>query len=277
MPNVFAYTNYRKYLEDFYEEKKKTTSSYSYRGFSKYAGFSSPNFTRMVVRGARNLADTGIVKLVKYLKLNKTEASFFKSLVYFNQSDKHEDRKKYFEKICYFKAFQEIKNIDHKNYIYFSKWYYPTIREMILLKSFKEDPTWIARNLSPSITSGEVKEAIKLLRDIGFLQKDKSNRLKPVEKNISSEPEVTSISLWNFHQEMIRQANYALENTPGKFRDISSVTVAIDQKKFATIQKKLDELRREIIIDTSDAKNSDTVYQLNFQLFNLTKIPKSWK
>jgi len=277
MINIFSYTNYRTFLQDVYLEKKEKGTSFSYRSFSKFVGFSSPNYMRMVIKGDRNLSQEAILKLIKYLKLNKTQASFFKSLINFNQSTEPEDKKKHFEKICYFKGFQEIKKIDHKNYCYFSKWYYPAIREMTLLDNFREDPRWIADQLHPNITPEEAKEALCLLVEIGFLAKGKDNRLKIIDKNIKTDSEVINISLWNFHQQMIGQAKHALDHTDAEFRDILSVTVALNQAKFKKFRKKLNDLCEEISVECSHGRNADSVYQVNLQLFNLTKTPKSWR
>jgi uncharacterized protein (TIGR02147 family) len=38
---VFDYTDYRKYLSDYYDEQKKKTPSFSYRFFAKKAGYNS--------------------------------------------------------------------------------------------------------------------------------------------------------------------------------------------------------------------------------------------
>ncbi|MGE0616139.1 MAG: TIGR02147 family protein, partial [Bacteriovoracia bacterium] len=43
-PNLFEYTDYRKYLEDYYNFKKATDPGFSYRSFAKAAGFTSSNF-----------------------------------------------------------------------------------------------------------------------------------------------------------------------------------------------------------------------------------------
>ena len=42
MPNIFNYSDYRKFLADFYKDKKASTPSFSYQNFSRQAGFMSP-------------------------------------------------------------------------------------------------------------------------------------------------------------------------------------------------------------------------------------------
>ena len=38
--NVYAYYNYRKYLQDYYEYRKSVQRYFSYRSFAKKAGYS---------------------------------------------------------------------------------------------------------------------------------------------------------------------------------------------------------------------------------------------
>jgi uncharacterized protein (TIGR02147 family) len=275
--NVFAYTNFREFLKDVYDDRREKNESFSLRAFTKLVGFSSPNYMRMITSGERNLTDAGIKKVSAYLKFKKNASNFFTSLVYFNQAKTNEEKRKYFEKICYFKAFCEIKRIDHQSYQYLSKWYYPAIRELTLLKGFKEDPRWIAAKLHPSITPQQVKDALVLLKDLGFLQYDKRNRIKPADVNIRTDVEVVNLSLWNFHHEMIHQALEKLEQTEPDFRDMLSVTLALNHKGLKKIKTALYEFCEEITVDAAYSKDAEAVYQLNMQLFNMSEVPKTWK
>jgi len=275
MPNIYANTNYRDFLKTFYEEKKAENASFSYRLFSRICGFSSPNFIKLIMDNKRNLSNDGIKKIISGLKLKKTEARFFETLVHFNQSESYEEKKKHFEKLSYFKAFTKVKKLDTDLYEFLSKWYYPTIREITLLKNFKESPQHIVKNFVPDLTEEEVSGAIKLLKRLGLLTNDEKNRLVQAESNLSTDTEVFDLSVKNFHHEMIKKAGEALDNTPQEQREISSITVAVNKDTFEKTKKKLIEFRRELNVQLSKAKNVDTVYQINFQFFNLTEIP--WK
>lgn len=85
MSNLFSYTDYRNFLNDYYKEKKEKNPNFSFRVFSRLCGFSSPNYLKLVIMGKRSLASTGFSKLVKGLGLKKMEARFFKHLVDFSQ------------------------------------------------------------------------------------------------------------------------------------------------------------------------------------------------
>ena len=85
MKSVLSYIDYRRYLRDFYEEKKHTTHFFSTRYFAQKAGLSSPSFLREVITGKKNLGKQSVDKFIRALELTGKEARFFKYLVFFNQ------------------------------------------------------------------------------------------------------------------------------------------------------------------------------------------------
>ena len=86
MKNVFDYNNYRQYLRDFYHEKKRNNPYYSYRLFSRLAGFKAPNLLKLVMDGDRNLTDESAAKFTRGLGLRGGDAQYFVTLVYMNQN-----------------------------------------------------------------------------------------------------------------------------------------------------------------------------------------------
>jgi len=60
MESLFTYTDFRKYLADFYEEKKQTTRYFTYRYFSQKAGFKSPQPAPADQQGKRNLTEPAL-------------------------------------------------------------------------------------------------------------------------------------------------------------------------------------------------------------------------
>lgn len=53
--NVFAYYNYRKYLQDYYEYRKSVQRYFSYRVFAKRAGYTSSGLYLDLVKGRKSL------------------------------------------------------------------------------------------------------------------------------------------------------------------------------------------------------------------------------
>ena len=64
MKPITEYEDYRLYLRDFYEERKKT-SVFSWREFAKLAGFSSSGYLKLVCDGKTRLSKIGAVRSLR--------------------------------------------------------------------------------------------------------------------------------------------------------------------------------------------------------------------
>jgi len=86
-PDIFEYMSFRAFLSDYYKAAKQHTKGFSYRAFSKKAGFSSTNFIKMVIDGDRNLGPESAAKIADAMALSAAERRFFEQLVELEQSD----------------------------------------------------------------------------------------------------------------------------------------------------------------------------------------------
>ncbi len=273
-PNIFQYLDFRHFLKDYYREKKaRKGSAFSYRSFSRDAGFNSPNFLQLVMEGKRNLSTDGIARFAKALQLNKEETRFFTHLVKFNQAKTDAERNRWYKQLAQSRKYREIKEIERAQFEYYSRWYYAALRELVLLPDFTEDPEWIGDNLNPKITPKEAIEAINLLLRLGFLTRNEQGDLIQTERNLTTAREVASLAVANYHRQMLQRAADSIERTHYAHRDVSSLTVAISEEKFTEAKRRIQEFRRELNVLLSDDKQTDAVYQINFQMFNLTEVP----
>lgn len=274
MTDIFKYLDYRKYLKDAFNEMKATKSSFSHRSFAKMAGFSSSNYMLLVMQSKRNLSGEAIIKIAKALKLKKAEAEFFENLVRFGQSSGDAERNFYYTKIAANRKYAEARPLEKGQFEYYSKWFVPAIREMVLLKNFEEDPEWIAHNLFPAITPKEAEWALGLLIELGFLVRDGSGKLVQQDRHITSGDEVASLSLTNFQHEMIERSAASIDMTPAIEREVGSITFAVSKEKLGEAKRMLREFRSKLAGFLAEESHADEVYQFNFQLFNLSKATK---
>src|SRR5664279_1428769 len=99
MVNITSYVDYREYLRDFFEQKKRELRFYSYRLFSQRAGLKSPNFLKLVIMGERNLSKQSVLKFARALGINKKETEYFENLIFFNQSKTLEEKNYFLGKL----------------------------------------------------------------------------------------------------------------------------------------------------------------------------------
>lgn len=268
--SIFEYTDYRLFLKEYYEERKRENSNFSFRSFANRAGV-SPSLFRDIISRRRNLTLQVMEKYAGVMKLNKRETAYFELLVRFNNSDENSEKNHCFAEMIRARGRSGIKFLGAAHYTFFSKWYYSALREVITLDDFREDYNWIGKKLNPPITAGEAKEAVDFLFDIGMLGRNEKGELIQTDAVISSEYEMASAALRNFHSQMIGLADRAQEAIPRSEREVSSLTLGISQQTLYRIKERIRIFKEELLsIVVDDSSDSDTVCQLNIQLFPLT-------
>lgn len=272
-PNLFEYGNYRKYLNDLYDYLKENKSFFSYRYFSKKAGFRAPNVLKLVIEGKRNIATNSIEKFSTALGLTKKESQFFRTLVLFNQAKSTEEKNLYAEQLIKNREFRKVHPLAKEEYSYYSQWYNIPIKELLSIKEFNNDPKEIAHSLIPQISIPDTKQSIEELEKLGLIE-IKNGKIKNKVESVSTGNEVKSSAIFEYHKQMIKKAIESLDLFKGLERDISSITISASEETFKKLKTKIQNFRKELL-DLADAdKAANRVYQFNFQIFPLSeKIP----
>jgi uncharacterized protein (TIGR02147 family) len=78
---INSYSDYHAFCKDRYATLKNQDKKFSFRSFSKDAGFASPNYLHLIMHGERNLSPDGADKFALGLRLNSSETEYFRFLV----------------------------------------------------------------------------------------------------------------------------------------------------------------------------------------------------
>lgn len=270
-PSVYEFQDYRIYLRAMFDYLQENTRNFSFRSLSKRAGVSAPGYFKAIADGKRNLSEETIPKFAKALGMKPKEGDFFRSLVLFNQATDLDERSKYFEKLVKDRSFQKHHPIHRDQYDYYSNWYYPVIREMVISKNFRNDPKWIAQKLGNDIQEIDVVRALNTLDRLGFVE-DREGQLIQSSSTVTTGPNIASVNVVKFHREMMRKASEALAEYDSDEREIRSITFSCQSDQFERIRAKIDEFRKEILSEFGEGVPADNqIFQLNIQLFPLTK------
>jgi uncharacterized protein (TIGR02147 family) len=270
MKHLYEYMNYRDYLRDSYDAKKREHPFYSFRLFSQKAGFTSPNFLKLVIDSKRNLSKESVFKFSKALSHNKKEAEYFENLVFFNQSKTLEEKNAYLSKLMKYRRKSDPKKIEESEYSYYSEWYHPVIRELVTAVDFKGDFKTLGRAVVPAISALEAEKSVKLLLDLAFIGKTGSGRYAKSAATLTTGPLVRSIAVANYHKAMMLRASESIERFPSDKRDISSLTISVSNQTMGAMIEKLREFRKELLDIAEAEKKPDMAVQVNFQLFPLS-------
>ncbi len=273
MKIIYAYSNYREFLKDMVIELKNSQPSFSYRYFAKKAGFTSPNFLKLVIDGKRNLSEESIHKFAEVFKLGRKERRFFELLVHYNQTADANRRQQYYQEILNCSEYRDAHELEKEQYEYLSHWYYPAILELSHFSDFKENPEWIVDRLQNRVSIKEVVATFDCLLRIGLLARDSNRKLKPAHKALTTGEEARSLAAFSYHEQLIDLAKESLKQKAAE-REFAAMTMAISETEFQKLKEMIRDFRKSIVNALmQDGKKSEPekVYQLNVQLFSLTK------
>ncbi|EKD41463.1 MAG: hypothetical protein ACD_73C00714G0003 [uncultured bacterium] len=268
--SVFDYIQYRRFLKDWFDHAK-AFRGFSLRKFSEKAGFTSPNFLKMVMDGDRNLTEASLKKFVQALELNQQEQFFFINLVFFNQAKTHQKKDFFYKKLFQSPKFSQIKPIQKNQYEYYSAWYHPVVRELLISAARDVPLEQLARRLNPPITSKQIIKSVELLQKMGFIKKNQNGQWEQSTACVTTGDEPSEVTMINYHRNVLDIAKELISTTAQEKRDISALTLGISIKKFPEIKRKIQEFRKEILKMVSEDTEPDQVVLLTLQLLPVTQ------
>jgi uncharacterized protein (TIGR02147 family) len=270
MKPIFEYLEYRDFLKDFYEEKKAERSFFSYRLFGAKVDIDASYLAKVLIK-SRHIANDSIKTVADFVGLAGAEAEYFEALVYFVKSKSHKQSKLLFEKLLSLKGVKANKLLDHQ-YAFYQKWYHSVIRSILEFYEFRDDYKALAEQVSPPISVKEAKESVRLLEKLHLIKKDETGVWRMTDAAITTGQEWNSLAVQSFQEETIKLSGDSLSRHPKKVRDISTVTMNINEKDFEEIKERIKEFRASIIKYVNDQTLPDRVMQLNIQFFPVSRI-----
>ncbi len=263
--NIFNYTDYRVFLRDWYGDKKKNQPGFSYRSFARAAGFQSPNFGKLVMDGGRNLTRKSIGPFMKGLRLNKQEREFFRHLVSYTQAKTQETKNRFYEQMLRTRQFTKLKPLEKKQYEFMSTWYHPVVREFVISPHFDGTPESIAAHLQPPITVGQARQSLRLLERLGLIRRTHKGKWEQSDAAITTGAELKSRALVKYHQGLLELAQKQLTAVPGEKRDVSSLTMGVQDDQVPILKEKIRAFRRELAEFLAGNIAPKRIYLLNIQ------------
>ncbi|MDB5050475.1 MAG: hypothetical protein JWO30_3546 [Fibrobacteres bacterium] len=270
MVDLFQYTDYRKYLRDYYEAKRAAQKAFTHRHIAQAIGFKSTGTFAQILQGKTNISPQTILRFVHFLDLKKDQADYFELLVLFNQSKGHSEKKRHFEKIISFPK-SNLKQVDSTQYAFYEKWYYSVIREVLAFHPFVDDFRELARLLTPPIATSEAQKAIRLLEDLNLIRRNENGVYEKSDPVITSGYDTRSLAVNQFIIETLDLAKVALDQLPREERSLSALTLSLPEDGYAMIEEKIKTFRRELLEMARNCSDPKRVIQVNFQIFSVTR------
>lgn len=271
MNPIIEYTNFRKFMRDFYEEKK-LRHTFSWREFSKSAGFSSSSYMKVVCDGKSKLSKVGVERTGQAMGLVGFEMDYFRAMVKFGQEETDAKKKAAFEEMRAIAKMHKVRVINSDLFDFYESWQNPTLRELAPMMP-GATPGELAKKCCNEISAEEVKNSLNFLAKNDFLKKIGDNTFEQTAKSIVGNPESTQLALRDMHREMAGLAAASLD-LPRSERNFTGVTMGVSKDSYERIVKVMNDCLRQVVAIANEDTNIDQVYRMNLQLFPLTHSVK---
>jgi len=271
LERLFDYDDFRKFLQDYFDEQKRMRAVFSHRFFAAKAGFSSSSYCLNVIRGRFNLTQKSIEKLAKAMEFEPLQKSYFEALVQYNQAQQVVERESAWEQIQQIRKQIEFTHVTTREQIYFSKWYYPIIRELAVSSNWGGDYMTLARLMDPQITTEEARDAIKNLVEMNIIRPiEGTNRYEETSQMLDA-AQIPPMALRQIRREYMQHAIGAVESKPRQERFAAFTTLAMSESSYNYAVEILEEARKKIIARAANDTNVERVYETMMVAFPMSK------
>ncbi len=268
--NLYSQTmDYRDILKAFYERKKSESPFYSYRLMGDKLGLDSSYLCRILGK-KQHLPSHALEAVKALLELSGRDAEFF-GLLYSSNISKDPAQKESLMRRAL--ALRDVRRraLQSAELKVLENWRIPAVRACIELYGGAVHTQKIAKSLCPEVEESQVKEALEVLKAANLVQKRASGKLELSDAHLTASGPEKAKAVRNFQKQVLQLASDSLENVPAEERNVSTLTVSVDQKGFEDLGNMLKEFRRLVQKRVDSVESPDRVMQLSLAFYPVAR------
>ena len=269
MESILKYQDYRRFLQDFYDWKKRT-SAFSWRDYSKMAGFASPVFMKQVCEGKANLGKKATDKVADAFNFVGMERDYFFNMVTYAQAKTDEKRRYAYAEMQSIANANKVNLVGAEAYRYYDSWVHPVVRELAPAMPGAM-PKEIANKCVNEVSAREIVDSIKFQVDSGFLKRVGDSTYAQTDKLIAGDTQSISLAVRSMNRQMASFAVDAIDRFSAEERFISGITMGVSNDAYGKIVEVLRKCREQVQNIILKDDKVEQVLRLNLQLFPLTQ------
>lgn len=267
MPDIFTYTDYRKFLSDSWAERKAQDPKFSHRFIGLRAGFASSGFFSRILSGDVNLTPSGALRLADIFRLNRQETRYLELLVLFDQAKSEEQRTLFLDRIVVWRK-SRVPEVDPSKVALFKDWRVVAILQALDIVEFTDDSEGLGSLLRPPLQGSEVERIVGLLESNGFIRRGDDGIWRKVDAVLSSGFSDEE-SIRSFRRSVMELGIEAVDCFSPAEQSLSTLTLSISEATFERLRDRLRHLRREALELAKADESPDRVVQMVLQIFPL--------
>ncbi len=279
-PQLSAYTDFRKYLKDFFDHKvyetRKDRRPYNYSQFSVAAEIKSPAYLKMIIENQRNLSPVMAQKFGYALGLQKEDIQEFILLVNYGQAIDPLERNRHLKKLSEFRVRSQLKKGELESDVWdkVPSWITWVLYAMADQKNVKFEAENLKQLIKNKPPFDEIKKSLERLLSSGELQPNELNgEMVKTRELMAGVEKVPTALVRKLQAELIYLGLDSLFQDSPTDREFGALTFALTEEEFESLKFELRHLRKRLNKDfavSRKAVKGDRVFQLNIQLFPVT-------
>lgn len=277
LPNIFEYSDFRKYLSDYYDIRSSNDKTFTKSNMCRLLGLPNSRSYFSDVLNGKKVTPQKLQRFIEVLELAPMESTYFRTLVNFNQSDDDLDQKElYLDKLIHLNRTPE-KLISKEVYLYYRQFHHSVIRATLDIVDFRDEYVKLSKILVPPTSAKTVKESIELLLELKLIAPNEEGYLKATDQLIST----GSISM----DSLIRQYQLSclavakdiiLKGKCTLPHRVITKTISMSEDAYRKLEKRVSDFNKEVnSLIHKDEKEADRVYQLDILLVPMSRNMES--
>jgi uncharacterized protein (TIGR02147 family) len=265
MKPIFQYLDYREVLKDAFEDRREAVPDYPCREMAEFMELDTGYMYR-ILQKQRHLPVRCQPRALEYMGLSGRGAEYFLHLAAHARERRPRAKQELLEKALALRDVA-IQAIAENEVALFRDWWVVATRCLLEVLDGRSNPVEIASRLSPPISAPEASKALEILLELGLIRKAPSGRFALAEVHLSAGGERMTPALLHFQKQVFDLARESLERFPKNLRNVTTLTIAADEKSFQAVNALLKEFRRQVQKVVEGRKTPDRVMQLAMAFF----------
>ena len=275
LPDLLAYADYRRFLSDWFDARKRQSATFSHRAFSKLIGTSDPGFLVNLIAHRRDLPPARVKRVADALGLDDDHRRYFSLLVRFNQAANRDLRDAAWSELRALRATLGAQILQRDQFEVLSRWTYAAVAELIVCRGFKDDPEWIATRLAMS--TADASEALAALARAGIIERD-GQVWRRSQSVVLTTPNVQRLAIYGTYRDMYQKAGASLfqvldSDDPAVSAETAILggVFALPEEKIAEVRKMLWEMQTKVLAYSEEQEpDANRVMYMFVQMFPLS-------
>lgn len=243
--------NFRQWLQKEFTDKCRNNPRYSLRSFSRLLD-TDPSSVSQILSGKRRVSVKAIQKICGRLSV---APEIYQRLMEGEPAP-----------LALRTA--NVHQLSADAFSVIADWYHFAILELSQTVGFKSEPRWIASKLS--ITPAEATIAVDRLLRLDLLKRHRGRLVKTDATVTNYRPGETAPALREFQRQILRKALEAIDFTAPEEKDITSMTIAVNEALLPEARTKVKAFRRELCDFLMQGPRTK-IYHLGVQLYPVSK------